>query len=342
MYNTPHSSAMRSFLSIDFRRYVATRLCKSSPVRKRTLSAYLCWANNKLIYIVRTRTKKPKNANKSIRVVDCSDQNNCFLIKSNKQQEKYCVSKAKIFTSGDTEFNPGPVDAYMLLQSRLAQHALSILDAGGAGDCFLRVISHQLYGESSYHMNIRNVGVNYMRNNPERFIESNTEDSWASHLANMSQQGTWADALVIQAVADAFHMTINIVESNQGFTPCTVISPVAIPGHEPTVINIGHIDELHYVSTIPYNQQMVEINVSCTSQFAQATGDETVVNTLSKQKERARKREWIRKKRASKEYRDEEKKARDNDKIGESQRQTFKKQKALNPTHVRELNKSIF
>ena len=103
-----------------------------------------------------------------------------------------------------------------------------------------------------------------MRNNPERFIESNTEDSWASYLANLSQHGTWADALVIQAVADAFHMTINIVESNQGFTPCTVISPVAIPGHEPTVINIGHIDELHYVSTIPYNQ-MVEINVSCTN-----------------------------------------------------------------------------
>ena len=57
-------------------------------------------------------------------------------------------------------------------------------------------------------MNIRIVGVNYMRNNPERFIESNTEDSWASYLANMSQQGTWADALVIQAIADAFHMTI--------------------------------------------------------------------------------------------------------------------------------------
>ena len=29
-----------------------------------------------------------------------------------------------------------------------------------------------------------------MRNNPERFIESNTEDSWARYLANMSQQGT--------------------------------------------------------------------------------------------------------------------------------------------------------
>ena len=126
MYNTPHSSAMRGFLSVDFRRYVATRLCKSSPVRKRTLSTYVCWTNNKLIYIVRMRTKKPKNTDKQIRVVDRSDLNNCFLIKRNKQQEKYCVSKEKIFTSGDIELNPGPVNAYMLLQSRLAQHAYNI------------------------------------------------------------------------------------------------------------------------------------------------------------------------------------------------------------------------
>ena len=77
-----------------------------------------------------------------------------------------------------------------------------------------------------------------MRANPNRFIESIAGDSWARYLANMSQQGTWAEALVIQAVADAFHLTINIVESNQGFAPHTAISPVTIPGHEPTVINM--------------------------------------------------------------------------------------------------------
>ena len=37
----------------------------------------------------------------------------------NKHQEKYCVSRANIFTSGDTEVNPGPVAAYIFLQSRL-------------------------------------------------------------------------------------------------------------------------------------------------------------------------------------------------------------------------------
>ena len=65
-------------------------------------------------------------------------------------------------------------------------------------------------------MNIRSVGVQYMRADPDRFIESIVGDSWARYLANVSQKGSWAEALVRQAVADAFHLTINVVESNQG------------------------------------------------------------------------------------------------------------------------------
>jgi len=47
-----------------------------------------------------------------------------------------------------------------------------------------------------------------MRANPDRFIESIVGDSWARYLANMSQKGSWAEALIIQAVADAFHMNL--------------------------------------------------------------------------------------------------------------------------------------
>ena len=67
--------------------------------------------------------------------------------------------------------NPGPANAYTLLQSKLAQQGLSTLDVGGAGDCFFIAVSHQLYGEPSYHMNIHCVGVQYMRTNPERFMD---------------------------------------------------------------------------------------------------------------------------------------------------------------------------
>ena len=64
-------------------------------------------------------------------------------------------------------------------------------------------------------MRIHTAGVQFMRENPERFnIKSNTENSWLRYLNNMCTQGTWAGALIIQAVVDALKVTIQIVESN--------------------------------------------------------------------------------------------------------------------------------
>ena len=98
----------------------------------------------------------------------------CYSIKCGKRNHKYCVSRAKLIissTSGDIELNTGPVitqgnnpnNLIALSQSRLPQHGLRILDVGGAGDCSFRVVSHQLYGEPSHHMNIRSIGVQYKR-----------------------------------------------------------------------------------------------------------------------------------------------------------------------------------
>ena len=52
------------------------------------------------------------------------------------------------------------------------------------------------------------------------------------------------DALVIQAVADALNLTLDIIESNPGFASVTNISPVRA-----TVINIEHLDKIDYVPT---------------------------------------------------------------------------------------------
>ena len=57
------------------------------------------------------------------------------------------------------------------------------------------------------------------------------------------------------------------------------------------------MDELHYVPTIPYNEEMVETNLSCGNQYAKVIGSETVANTLSQEDRiRAQRTEWIRKK----------------------------------------------
>ena len=65
----------------------------------------------------------------------------------------------------------------------------------------------------------------------------------------MSQQGTWCDNLIIQAVAEKLNIIIHITESNPLFTEISVIEPLHfIEGVR--AIHLGHIDELHYVSTV--------------------------------------------------------------------------------------------
>ena len=49
---------------------------------------------------------------------------------------------------------------------------------GMEASVFFRAVSHKLYSDPSHHLFIRQAGVQYLSNNPERFIESNTENSW--------------------------------------------------------------------------------------------------------------------------------------------------------------------
>ena len=137
----------------------------------------------------------------------------------------------------------------MLLNLRLRQLGLRPVDVGDGGDCFFRAISHQLYGDPSHHLFVRQAGVQYLSNNPERFIERNTENSWNECINIMSMQGTWCNALFIQAVADCQNTAINIIESHENLAGETLIEPHYLTQHPSTTIYLGHLDELHYVST---------------------------------------------------------------------------------------------
>ena len=210
--------------------------------------------------------------------------------------------------SGDIEQNPGPLNScsitntasfpvYNILESRLEQLGLRPLDVGGEGDCFFRAISHQLYGDCNHHLNVRTAGVRYMRENPERFIESNLESSWNEYLANMSLEGTWCDHLVIQAVADILNLRIHIVESDENFASFNAVEAVGL-AHQPTVVHIGHLGEYHYVSTSQLNSRVpnVERNLYI-----------TMKHNKQKQKRREYMKEYMRKKRLSQAAQEREK-----------------------------------
>ena len=56
---------------------------------------------------------------------------------------------------------------------------------------------------------------------PELYIESNYEYSWQNYVNNIASQGTWADDILIQAVANSLNNTINVLKSNVNFLPVT-------------------------------------------------------------------------------------------------------------------------
>ena len=68
-------------------------------------------------------------------------------------------------------------------------------------------------------------------------------------LNNMAVQGTWCDALFVQAVADCQNVAIHVIESHENFVGETWIEPHYLAQHPPTTIYLSHLDELHYVST---------------------------------------------------------------------------------------------
>ena len=158
---------------------------------------------------------------------------------------------------------------------------------------------------------------------------------------------------MIQAVADALNLTIHVIESNPGFASVTNISPVSSET-DTTVINIGHLDETHYVSTVPFNEEMA-YNAVCNNQPAQlVTGHYRAPNnneTIAVTKEQKRKtylKEYVATRRRNNEFRNKQnralqaKRSENIEKTRESQRQAFNRRKQSNSDHIRELNRQTF
>ena len=209
---------------------------------------------------IQARTPKHK---KSVAYVYTEEHGSKKLLCSSLQIQ--WVAHRMIALSGDTEVNPGPftqtnneknvsciksVNSVSLLESRLSQLGRLPVSVSGDGNCFFHAVSCQLYNTSEYHFYIRILGVQHLLHHPELYIESNFEQSWQSYVNNMAKQGTWADNIIIQAVANSLNVTINMVESNANFSPVTVINPINTNG-QTTNIFIGHIQEYHYMATMP-------------------------------------------------------------------------------------------
>ena len=353
----PPSSVLRNMLCPDIRRKIAIRMSRFRPQHSRLKFTSFQRCNNVHYFLTQPNFDKYK---KITPLFVCNFlKNSMSLYKFNKI---YSISKTKLLLSGDVELNPGPVsivqneymvptDSMVLLQARLAEQGLRPLEVGSDGACFFRSVAHQLYNDPIHHMAVRAAGVQYLRNNPEAFIDAITEQSWVSYLDNMSKENTWCDALIVQALSQALNLTINITESVYGWIPVTVISPLS-EQNDSTVINIGHLDEAHYVSTVPLinndrlSKTSNDVSHVC-NQPSTVNCDTTDPTCLSKaENRRAYMRQLMKRKRKNIAFKNKEniishnRRLENRENRNEKDRQTYHKHKAENSQHIKDQTKN--
>lgn len=339
----PKSSKLHEYVSRKshvYQRLTYDLLCVTPKCKQSKQSIKYSSGANQCLYLVFVQIRSPKH--KKVPVVSyITNMTGLARLKCSSLKALWVFDRI-VSLSGDVEKNPGPTyqcnentnanclsaaNPVSLLESRLSQIGRVAIDVGGAGDCFFRAISHQLFGTPDYHLYVRSQGVQYLLHYPELFIESNTERSWRDYLNHMSKEGTWADGIIIQAVANCLNLTINIAESLENFSPLTVINPVNTPRNS-TQVFIGHIGEYHYVSTLnllnlqcnrqeqvanDYKDQQLVYAVriddeqakskqkACEKDYIQSeklnTAHTEMDNEQGRQKQKTRKRHYIRKKR---------------------------------------------
>ena len=75
---------------------------------------------------------------------------------------------------------------------------------------------------------------------------------WEEFLRRIRIDGTWGDQWTLQAAADYYKTCIRVVNSE---SQENMISPKCGPNNSKTVLVLGHVPELHYVSFQPKGRQ---------------------------------------------------------------------------------------
>ena len=83
-------------------------------------------------------------------------------------------------------------------------------DVPGDGNCFFHAVEAQLAHHQLGHKNLRTIAAEYIRGNLEYFTPFIIGTSPEAYINRIAQNGVWVDNVIIQALADALRVNIDI------------------------------------------------------------------------------------------------------------------------------------
>lgn len=148
--------------------------------------------------------------------------------------------------SASTSANDDELDLQAFSES-LYPDGLTIRDVADDGNCFFRAVSDQLYGSEERHTELRHRACEYLIRHKHRYqYFVNDEQSFDEYVADMRNDGVWADNLELQAISMDCGVNIRVHQSGK---PSYDIRNHPAP--DAPVIHLSYHFGEHYASVRP-------------------------------------------------------------------------------------------
>ena len=146
-----------------------------------------------------------------------------------------------------------PMDASAFLE-RLRQNGMVEKQIEADGNCQFRALADQLFNDQDRHAELRTAAVNQLRSDREYYGEFVHDEGWDSYMQRMKQDGEWGDQRTLQAVADAYKVTVHLYSANPDELEFPRVLPhrYIVEGIQVIrIVRLSHHPELHYNSVHP-------------------------------------------------------------------------------------------
>eukprot|EP00210_Caulerpa_lentillifera_P000793 g768.t1 len=104
------------------------------------------------------------------------------------------------------------------LEEKLRVYGMQEKSMKGDGNCQFSSLSDQLYNSPSYHLDVREMVVEQLRENPDIYA-SYVPGIYEDYVQKMEGEGEWGDHVTLQAAADVLGVRIYVLTSfrNESF-----------------------------------------------------------------------------------------------------------------------------
>jgi hypothetical protein len=132
--------------------------------------------------------------------------------------------------------------AHIPLREKIHAYGLRERKVKGDGACQFRAVSDQLYGDEVHHMEVRRAAVLQLEKESNYYCDF-VEGSYDAYLVNMCEPDTWGDHLTLQATADAFGLSINLLSSYS--SDVVAVQPRELKSGKVSMYSLTSFDAAH-------------------------------------------------------------------------------------------------